>query len=334
MAVKKLSSLDRDVKEAVDDGGIAVQRFVLALALVAIAAVSCAQPRALPMSTLNVGAVRTPAAQPLMLPMQRGSVRFAAIGDNGTGLAAQYEVAAKMTVLRESFDFDFVIMLGDNIYGGNAPADFVTKFERPYKSLLDAGVKFYASLGNHDSPSQRLYKPFNMDGQRYYTYKKGNTQLFALDSNYMTPEQLVWLEKELKNSDAEWKICYFHHPLYSSASYHGPSRELRLVLEPLFVKYGVQAVFAGHDHVYERVKPQKGVTHFVEGASGKLRKGNLGLGAAVTAAAYDEDLSFMLIEIAGPALHFRAISRAGAVVDSGVIHRRAEGESRPPASIE
>src|SRR5438128_469205 len=115
------------------------------------------------------------------VPLHSGSVRFAVIGDMGTGKLPQYEVAEKMNSSRQTFPFDFVIMLGDNIYGGNSLKDYQSKFEMPYKSLLEAGVKFYASLGNHDSTSQRLYKPFNMDGQQYYTYKKGNAQFFVLD---------------------------------------------------------------------------------------------------------------------------------------------------------
>ena len=59
-------------------------------------------------------------------------------------------------------------MLGDNLYGKERPGDYADKFERPYKTLLDAGVKFYAALGNHDDPPQRFYKPFNMNGERYY----------------------------------------------------------------------------------------------------------------------------------------------------------------------
>jgi len=263
--------------------------------------------------------------QQLTLPRQPGSVRFAAIGDMGTGKTPQYEVAARMEMFRQAFPFDFVIMLGDNIYGGNSAADFIGKFEVPYKPLLDAGVKFYASLGNHDSPTQRVYKPFNMGGRQYYSYRKGNAQFFALDSNYMSPRQLAWLEKELKDSDADWKIAYFHHPLYSSAAYHGSSVELRLVLEPLFVTYGVQAVFAGHEHVYERVKPQNGISYFIEGAAGQLRKGNLTKGTTLTAAAYDQDLSFILVEIAGDTLNFQTISRTGMTVDSGVILRRPAG---------
>ena len=262
------------------------------------------------------------------LPVEQGSVRFAAIGDMGTGEAPQYQLAAGMEAARQTNPFDFVIMLGDNIYGGNGASDYLKKFELPYKLLLDAGVRFYASLGNHDSPSQRLYKPFNMNGQQYYTYTRGNAQFFALDSTYMSPQQLAWLEKELRDSDAEWKICYFHHPLYSSGAFHGPALELRMVLEPLFLAYGVQVVFAGHEHMYERLKPQHGVTYFIEGASGQLRKGTLKKGMSQTAAGYDQDLSFMLIEIAGDTLNYQAISRTGTAVDSGVILRAAQVESR------
>jgi 3',5'-cyclic AMP phosphodiesterase CpdA len=138
----------------------------------------------------------------------------------------------------------------------------------------------------------------------------------------MDPQQLAWLEKELQNSGSDWKICYFHHPLYSSAAFHGSSTELRRVLEPLFVKYGVHAVFAGHDHVYERVIPQKGIQYFTEGASGSLRKGNLRK-KGMTAAGYDQDRSFMVVEIAGDDLSFQTISRTGQTVDSGVIRRVA-----------
>ena len=258
--------------------------------------------------------------QDLKLPLHSNSVRFAAIGDWGTGSSAQYQTADRMARMHEKFDFDFVITLGDNIYGGDTPADFVKKFELPYKALLDEGVKFYASLGNHDRATQKVYKPFNMNGQQYYTYKKGNAQFFALDTDYMSPEQLSWLEKELKGSGADWKICYFHHPLYSSAKFHGSSVELRSTLEPILIKGGVQVVFAGHDHVYERVKPQHGIVHFVEGSSGELRKGNLKKNSQ-TDAGYDVDQTFLLVEISGDDMDFQAISRSGKTIDSGNIHR-------------
>jgi hypothetical protein len=265
-------------------------------------------------------------AQELTLPLKPNSVRFAVIGDMGTGQKPQFELAAELVEYRKKFPFGFVIMLGDNLYdddgGGDALGGYASRFELPYKALLDAGVPFYAALGNHDKPNERFYKPFNMNGQQYYTYKKGNVRFFVLDTTSMNPRQLAWLEKELQNSGSDWKICYFHHPLYSSAAFHGSSTGLRRVLEPLFVKYGVEAVFAGHDHVYERVMPQKGISYFTEGASGSLRKGNLRK-KGMTTAGYDQDRSFMLVEIAGDELHFQTISRTGKTVDSGVIQRTA-----------
>jgi predicted phosphodiesterase len=276
---------------------------------------------------MALAAMRLPLyGQGPILPLKPNSVRFAVIGDMGTGELPQYEIAEKMNASREAFHFDFVITVGDNIYGGKTPADYKKKFELPYKRLLDAGVQFYGSLGNHDSTTERCYKPFNMNGQQYYTYKKGNVQFFVLDSNYMKPEQLSWLEKELRNSESDWKICYFHHPLYSAGSFHGSSTELRLLLEPLFIKYGVQVVFAGHEHVYERLKPQKGITYFTEGAAGELRQGDLKK-TDLTAAGYDQDRSFMLIEVLGGELNFLTISRIGKTVDSGLINRSAQSSS-------
>jgi len=257
-------------------------------------------------------------AQPL--PNRPGSLKFAAIGDNGTGDQPQYDVAQQMISARAAFPYDLVIMLGDNMYGGQKPADFVKKFEKPYADLLSAGVKFMASLGNHDQPSNVSYKHYNMGGQRYYTYSRNNVRFVALDSTQVDPKQLQWLEATLRDAREPWKICYFHHPLYSNAARHGSSVDLRVVLEPIFVKTGVNVVFSGHDHVYERVKPQKGIYYFVSGSAGQLRKGNMRPDEN-TAAFFDQDQSFMLVEIAGDDLFFSAISRTGRTVDSGVIHR-------------
>jgi 3',5'-cyclic AMP phosphodiesterase CpdA len=254
------------------------------------------------------------------LPNRADSVKFAAIGDNGTGDRAQYDVAQQMVKARAAFPFDLVIMLGDNMYGGQTPVDFVKKFEQPYAALLKEGVRFQASLGNHDRADNVSYKPFNMNGERYYSYTRRNVRFFALDSTRMDGTQLAWLETSLAEAKEDWKICYFHHPLYSNASRHGSSVDLRVVLEPIFVKHGVDVVFSGHDHVYERLKPQKGIYYFVSGAAGQLRRGNM-QPTEQTAASFDQDQSFMLVEVAGNELHFQAVSRTGKTVDSGVIRR-------------
>lgn len=259
-------------------------------------------------------------SQNLTLPLIPGSVRFAAIGDMGTGKLPQYEVAQRMRQFHETFPFTFVIMLGDNIYGGKTPDELKKKFDIPYQPLLDRGVEFRAALGNHDDTNQRFYKLFNMNGERYYTFQKGDVRFFALDSTYLDPKQLTWLEKELAAAGTGWKICFLHHPLYSSGAFHGSSTELRVILEPLLIKYGVQVVFSGHEHVYERTKPQKGIHYFIEGAAGELRLGNLRK-TPLTAVGYDQDRSFLTVEISGDKLYFQAISRTGVTVDSGTIPR-------------
>jgi len=270
-------------------------------------------------------------SQKLALPDKPDSLHFAVIGDTGTGTKSQYEVGRTLLQFRAKFPFQFVLMLGDNIYGNEEAKDFEKKFELPYKTLLDAGVKFYATLGNHDDPNQRFYKLFNMTGERYYSFRpKAGVRFFALDSNYMDKAQLEWLNKELGSSGSEWKICFFHHPLYSSGEKHGPAVELRKILEPIFLQHDVSVVFAGHEHFYERLKPQKGIYHFTEGGSAKLREGNLAK-TDLTAKGFDQDNSFMLIEIAGDQLYFQTISRPGQTVDSGVIERpKGKPEPRSP----
>jgi 3',5'-cyclic AMP phosphodiesterase CpdA len=228
-----------------------------------------------------------------------------------------------MAKLHQRFKYELVALVGDNLYGSERPQDFTKKFELPYKPLLDAGVKFYASLGNHDAREQRFYKLFNMEGKYYYTFNpKPNVRFFALESSYPVPEQIEWLETELKASGSDWKIVYFHHPLYSSGELHGSDLRLREVLEPLFVKYNVSIVLNGHDHFYERLKPQKGIAYFVVGSGGQLRKGNIDQGTGLTAKGFDTDLAFMAAEIAGDEMYFNVISRVGQTIDSGVLTRR------------
>ena len=183
--------------------------------------------------------------QELALPLKPDSVRFAVLGDTRhRRLRSNRSSGATPDKYRQRFPFSFALLLGDNLYGSERPQDYARKFEQPYKALLAAKIEFHATLGNHDDPNQRYYKPFNLGGERYRTFKRGNVRFFVLDSNYFDPEQARWLEKELQASGSDWKIPYFHHPLYTSAT-RGPVVELRTVVEPLFVKYGVDVVLHG-----------------------------------------------------------------------------------------
>ena len=254
------------------------------------------------------------------LPNRPDSVKFAVIGDNGTGGREQYEVGQQMADARREFPYDLVLMLGDNFYGSQRPADLVKKFELPYKRLLDAGVRFQAAIGNHDEPNSVDYPPLNMGGRRYYTFARRNVRFFVLDTNAVDPPQLRWLETELTAARENWKISYFHHPLYSNAGRHGDAVDIRLLLEPLLLKYGVSVVFSGHDHAYERLRPRHGIHYFVSGAGGQLRKGDLEP-SEDTAIGFDQDQSFMLVEISADELFFQVVTRTGLTVDRGTIRR-------------
>lgn len=296
--------------------------------------------RALPLLIVLLGLARV-AALEVQLPNKEDSLKMAVIGDSGTGGREQYEVGARLAEARAQFPFDTVLMTGDNLYGRERPQDYERKFERPYKPLLDAGVKFYASLGNHDDREQRNYKLFNMNGELYYTFKgsKQNVRFFALESSYMDRTQLDWLERELGRSTEDWKIVFMHHPIYSSGERHGSSMALREVLEPLFLEHNVSVVFAGHEHFYERLKPQNGITYITQGAAAKLRRGNLDDGSPMTARGFDRDRSFTLVEINGDEMRLQTISRTGETVDAATILRRgaaartatpqAQGRARP-----
>jgi hypothetical protein len=311
-----------------------VANVVSAIALaVAVVVSGCGDPPTAPPREQPVVRAVPPSDQTppdlLRLPNNVGSVRFAAIGDAGRGDQRQYEVSAKIQAFRKLFPFDFVVMLGDNVYDGGTPEDYRQKFELPYKPLLDAGVSFYAAIGNHDDPNQPAYAPFHMEGRRYYSFKPpslvsrvlgADVRFFMLDTESLNRTQLEWLDREMASSDSEWKIPVFHRPIYTSGRYERPARILRAALEPLLLRHGVSVAFSGHEHFYERIKPQNGVTYFISGGAGSLRAGDIRQ-TPLTEVGFDRDYHFMLIEIDGKALHFQAISRTGETVDWGVVRR-------------
>lgn len=267
-------------------------------------------------------------------PNSNESLKFAVLGDFGSGSTGQYQTATRMAETHSTFPFEIVLTVGDNLYGSERPQDFRSKFEIPYSLLLNAKVKFYASLGNHDSREQRNYELFNMGGETYYTFKapRQDVRFFVLETDYPDPEQIKWLEDELGKSREKWKIAYFHHPLYSSGGRHGSDEQLRDALEPLFVKYGVSVVFTGHDHLYERTKPQQGITYFVVGSGGMLRAGGFRPNLPFSEKINASTMVFLVAELLDDTLYFKAISREGTLIDEGEITRRetpavAGGES-------
>jgi 3',5'-cyclic AMP phosphodiesterase CpdA len=277
-----------------------------------------------------VQSLSAPKGGQLALPNKVTSVKFAVIGDSGRGTPEQHQVAAQMVRYREDFKYNFVVMLGDNIYEGPAsPDDYRRKFEEPYRALLQASVRFFAVLGNHDDPREVSYPPFNMHGERYYSFVPPEdpitrlatrVEFFALDSTNMDRTQLAWLDERLGRSTATWKVVFLHHPLYTSGRYRNAARVHRWALEPILTRHGVSVVLSGHEHIYQRSQLQRGVLYFVSGGAGSLRRGD-GVSASFIARSYDQDYHFMLMEIEDDALHFQVISRAGETIDAGTLYR-------------
>jgi len=283
------------------------------------------QAAKVPASTAAVAAAVTQPLptlpSPLTLPNAADSLKIMVIGDFGSGSQGQYEVGQMINTYRQTFHFDNVMTVGDNIYGSNKAQDMKQKFEDPYKLLVDQGVKFHASLGNHDSANERFYELFNMKGEEYYKLELNGVSFYLLNSTYMDQRQIDWINQNMSADTNKWKVALFHHPPFSSAKFHGSDDKIREILHPLFIKYGVSVVFTGHDHVYERIKPQDGIQYFVTGSGGQLRKGDLKKGSPLTAVGFDTDMAFMLVEFAGDEMHYQTISRTGQTVDSGIVKR-------------
>ncbi|MEK6288670.1 MAG: metallophosphoesterase [Acidobacteriota bacterium] len=277
----------------------------------------------LSIATISAGALIKPSAA-FCSPVD-DKVRFAVIGDWGTGDKHQIGIARQMFASHQRTRFDFVISAGDNVYPNGSGKYFDRNFEQPFANLLKDRVNFYTVLGNHDVDAGRQdqcqYPLFNMGGQNYYKIERGNglAEFFMLDSTDFGLTQTTWLESSLSASKAKWKIAVFHHPIYSSGKQHGSATGLRKRLEPLFTRYRVNVGFSGHDHIYERTKPQQGIQYFVSGAGGKVRRGDVDRGSGITAASFDDDNHFMVIEIDDNQVSFQAISEAGVVVDNGLV---------------
>ena len=160
--------------------------------LILSVALGCALGTAVPTGSVPVHAPQTTAEAPVALPNKEGSLKFGILGDFGTGDREQYQLGEQMAKLLDRFRYRLVVTVGDNIYGSERPQDFIKKFELPYKALLAADVKFYASLGHHDDRTQTRYKLFNMDGRPYYTFKAPDedVRFFALHSDYPQPHRL------------------------------------------------------------------------------------------------------------------------------------------------
>jgi 3',5'-cyclic AMP phosphodiesterase CpdA len=190
---------------------------------------------------------------------------FLAAGDYGVGGSREAALGLGMKRFEARHPANMLVTLGDNDYVGS-PARFRANWQKAFGWARRSGLRVGGVLGNHDYELGRgayELKTLGMPG-RYYTRKLGDVQLFFLDSNAITTRQTRWLEQQLSESTATWKIALFHHPPYTCAGHAGDADVVRSWV-PLFGSYGVQLVLSGHDHNYQRFAPQNGVTYVVHG---------------------------------------------------------------------
>jgi hypothetical protein len=328
---------------------------------------------------------------------------FAAIGDTGEVTPGLLGVAREMGKYhRDRSKFDFVLLLGDNIYSDGVGRGIAKVFEAPFADLLAADVQFYAVLGNHDirrgTGLQIQYPGWNMKGRRFYEFSKGDglIDFFGLDSTALSDEarslevieqsrlekergalerkktltasdkqrlarieaelaedvafineqaavkntQLVWLGDALGKSQARWKVVFLHHSIYSAATKlngHGGERSvlrLRDLLEPIFVRHGVDLVLGGHDHHYDRstLQPAKSpaghqVQYVTAGASARLRARVVDHQNAFVAKADASTHSFLIAQVTREAIRVEALGADGRTLDAfDVVKRPTTGQ--------
>lgn len=261
------------------------------------------------------------------------SITFAVLGDNGSGGRNAMDVAREMARAYEQTPYGVVVLLGDISYYGSILDRYEDVFLKPYQPLIDANVGFELAIGNHEiqeNPSsealQEVGDKLRMLGlpNSYYMVTHGPVDFFMLDSSFplagltTADAQLAWLEAELAASDAAWQVVALHHPVYSSGKKREPDPRVRAALEPLFIEHGVDIVLMGHDHFYERTKPQGGVTYVLSGGGSKISS----VGFSDFTAAAEEKLQFMLVTVDGDTMTLRAIDQNGVVFDQITIGPR------------
>ncbi|MDQ4100324.1 MAG: metallophosphoesterase [Chloroflexota bacterium] len=249
-------------------------------------------------------------------------VTAAVVGDTGSGEEPQYEVAEVMSAL----DPDLVLHTGDVVYPRGGECHYDDRYYAPYQGLIDS-VPVYPVLGNHDirtdngEPYLKAFDfPADSSGtERFYSFDYGPMHITAIDSElYYEDEsippsaQKAWLIKDLRRTDRPWKVVVIHRPPFNSAPYHGGDPKVLEDLVEIFTAEGVDVVFSGHEHVYERLKPIGGVTYFVTGGGGgDLRGAGTSELTAVSALRYHA----LRLEVGPERLVVEAVGVGGEVFD-------------------
>ncbi len=245
-------------------------------------------------------------------------VRFLAFGDSGGGGPDQYALLEQMYTV----PFDLIIHTGDLAYDDGTIGQYEDNVFGVYGDLF-RNKPFFPASGNHDyhtmqgAPFREVFNLPGDSGEKWYSYDWGRVHFVALDTEADYSEQVKWLERDLAANQLPWKVIYMHRPPYSSGS-HGSDTTLRNKLAPVLKKYGVQLVLSGHDHDYERMKPQDGTAYVVSGGGGV---GTKSVGKSSFTAFSEDVIHFVYVEVTADELTLHAIDATGREFDSMVAPR-------------
>lgn len=276
-------------------------------------------------------------------PASAQSFRFAVLGDSGDGSQNQKDVAARLLQIQPNL----VVHSGDMIYNQATYDGFETKFFQIYKDLIK-GTWFAPTMGNHDvtynngkSFTDVFVNPPNAtnpaERELYYSFDYGNAH-FVILNNYFAmatvgSAQYNWLRADLAASNQFWKFVFFHEPAYSTDSKQRARDNAAIVqnLVPLFEQYGVDIVFSGHWHYYERMKPllrgqvstieAGGVVYVITGGGGA---GLFGIGSGVLNARTAAKVS---------AYHLTMIDVNGCSLQLSAVRKVSGGDAFDPSDV-
>ena len=204
---------------------------------------------------------------------------FWVVGDSGTGGSAQAKVRDAMLAYNKSkaLNLDLYVHVGDMAYGSGTDKEFSERFFRMYEPTLRNTV-CWAAMGNHEGNTSKgengvgpFYDAFVCPSaaesgglpsgkEAYYSFDYGKVHFIALDSHDLdrrpTGAMAQWLKADLEKTNADWLVCFFHHPPYTKGT-HDSDREGQLIemrehIMPILEGGGVDIVFTGHSHIYER----------------------------------------------------------------------------------
>ena len=248
---------------------------------------------------------------------RRPLLRIAVAGDVGNVGARLDATAGRMAEIDKESPYDALLLLGDNVYPNGDPERIPETVFEPFAEILDRGAMLLAVLGNHDVRDDHGDAQIGALGMPGHWWSRdfGDVLVVGLDSNDVdNKEQLDFLDTTLAASDARWKLVALHHPPYS-AGQHGSSDDVRSAFSPIFERYGVQLVLAGHDHDYQRSKPIGGVTYVVSGAGSGTRPTGAASFTAVSWSAYH----FLDVTVFRDRLVLQAVTQEGRVADEATI---------------